>query len=126
MMQFIVRWLVSAAALFLTVKLGQALHLAFYIDPGVSGIVGLLLMVVVLGIVNAVIRPFLQLVALPLTCLTLGLTAFLINGLLFWAAGQVVPGVRVSGAVAPLFGSIAMGVISGVLNMFIVSGRERS
>ena len=124
-MQILLRWLVSAAALLLTVKLGQMLQLSFFVAPGVKGALGLVLMVAVLGIVNAIIRPVLQFIALPLTCLTFGLTAFLINGLMFWLAGQVVPGFHVAGWVAPLFGSAVMGLISGALNLLVIPGRER-
>ena len=124
-MQLILRWILSAVALYITVIAGQALGLRFYVAPGVGGVEGLLLMVVVLGIVNAVIRPVVSLVALPLSCLTFGLFAFVVNALMFWLAGQVVPGFHVAGFWAPLFGSVVMGLASGAINNLLVSGREK-
>jgi putative membrane protein len=124
-MSLLLRWFLSAAALYITVLLGQALHLRFFVAHGIRGVEGLLLAVVVLAIVNAVIRPIVQLIALPLSCLTFGLFAFVINALMFWIAGQVVPGFHVSGFVAPLFGSIVMGLVSGALNNLLISDRER-
>jgi putative membrane protein len=124
-MSLLLRWILSALALYITVLVGQGLHLRFYVAPGVRGIEGLLMMVVVLGIVNAVIRPIVLLIALPLSCLTFGLFAFVINALMFWLAGQVVPGFHVAGFWAPLFGSIVMGLVSGALNNLLISERER-
>ncbi len=124
-MQLLLRWILSAVALYITVRAGQALGLRFYVAPGVGGVEGLLLMVVVLGIVNAVIRPVVSLVALPLSCLTFGLFAFVVNALMFWLAGQVVPGFHVAGLWAPLFGSVVMGLASGAINNLLVSGREK-
>lgn len=124
-MQLLLRWVLSAVALYITVLVGQALHLRFYVAPGVKGVEALLLMVLVLGVVNAVIRPIVSLIALPLSCLTFGLIAFLINALMFWLAGQVVPGFHVAGFWAPLFGSVVMGLTSGALNNLLISDRER-
>jgi putative membrane protein len=124
-MQLLLRWILSAAVLYLTVLAGQALHLRFYVAPGVRGVEGLLLMVVVLGVVNAIIRPIVALIAMPLSCLTFGLFAFVVNALMFWLAGQVVPGFHVAGFWAPLFGSVIMGLVSGALNNLLISDRER-
>lgn len=124
-MQLFLRWILSTVALYITVLLGQALHLRFYVAHGVRGVEGLLLAVVALGIVNAVLRPIAQLIALPLSCLTFGLFGFVINALMFWLAGQVVPGFHVGGFWAPLFGSLVMGLVSGALNNLLISDRER-
>lgn len=124
-MRFLLRWLMSAIALYITVLLGRALHLRFYVAPGTAGVAGLLLFVVVLGVANAVLRPVVSLLTLPLSCLTFGLFAFVVNALMFWLAGQVVPGFHVAGFVTPLFGSVVMGVISGALNFLIVADREK-
>lgn len=124
-MQVLLRWILSALGLYITILLGQALKLPFYIAPGLAGVEGLLIAVVVFAVVNAVVRPIVQLVALPLSCLTFGLVGLLINALMFWIVGQVTPGFHVRGFWAPLFGSVVMGLVSGALNNLLVSRRER-
>ena len=124
-MHLLLRWLGSAVALYITVVLGQALGLRLWIEPGVHGIVPVLIAVVVLGVVNAFIRPILKLLTLPLTCLTLGLFSFVINAALFWLVGQFVPGFHVGNFLAALFGSVVMSIVGGILNTFLISAAER-
>lgn len=124
-MQLILRWILSAIALYITVVLAQVLGLKMWIRPGTEGIAPALIAVAVLAIVNAIIRPIIKLIALPITCLTFGLFAFVINALMFWIVGQVVPGFHVAGFWAPLFGSIVMGLVSGALNNLLISSSER-
>ena len=88
-MQLLLRWLISAVALYITVLVGRALHLRFWVAPGLPGVQALLIFALALGIANAVLRPLVQLFTLPLSCLTFGLFAFVINALMFWLAGQV-------------------------------------
>lgn len=116
----IIRWVVSAIALYLTALLAQALGLRI----GVNG-AGALLAVLALAVVNALIRPMLLLMALPLNCLTLGLFTFIINALMFWLVGAGwIPGFEVSGFPAAVFGSVVMGIIAGLANQ-VVAPKER-
>lgn len=132
-MTFLLRWLLSAAALYLTVVAAKVLdahypflHLRFFVAPGLAGVEGLLVMVAALGIANAVLRPVLRTLTLPLTCLTFGLFAFVVNALLFWLSGQAVPDkFHVAGWQGPLFGSVVMGIVGGILNNVLVSKREK-
>lgn len=124
-MQILLRWMLSALGLYITIMLGRALNLPFYIAPGLAGVQGALIAVVAFAVVNAVVRPVVQLVALPLSCLTFGLIGVVINALMFWIVGQVTPGFHVRGFLAPLFGSVVMGLVSGALNNLLVSRRER-
>jgi putative membrane protein len=132
-MTLLLRWLLSAAALYLTVVAASLLdarypllHLRFFVAPGLAGVEGLLATTLALGIANAVLRPMIKALTLPLTCLTFGLFAFVINGLLFWLSGQVVPDkFHVAGWQAPLFGSVVMGLAGGFLNNVLVSKREK-
>ena len=129
----LLRWLISAAALSLTVTAARLLdahypllHLRFFVAPGLAGIEGLLATTLALGIANAVLRPILKALTLPLTCLTFGLFAFVINALLFWLSGQIVPDkFHVAGWQGPLFGSVVMGIVGGILNNVLVSKREK-
>ena len=125
-MHLILRFIVSAIELYVTVKLGAALGLHLYLDPGVAGVEGACIAAFALGIVNAVIRPILQLIALPITCLTLGLFSLVINAVLFWFVGQFVPGFHVSGFLASLFGTVVMGVVGAILSSFVISDDDRS
>ncbi len=129
-MQLLLRWIVSAVALYITVRVGQALHIhRFWVAPGLAGVQGLLVFVLILAVANAVLRPILKALTMPLTCLTFGLFAFVLNALLFWGAGQVADqathGFHVAGWQAPLFGSVVMGVLSAVINAVVVTDREK-
>ena len=132
-MTILLRWLFSALALYLTVVTANALdagnpslHLRFFVAPGLAGIEGLLITVAALGIANAVLRPLLRLLTLPLSCLTLGLFSFVLNAALFWLSCQIVPNkFHVAGWQAPLFGSLVMGLVGGLLNNILISKREK-
>ena len=131
-MHLLLRWLLSAVALYLTVILGHLLtlrypdlQLHYSIAAGLKGVEGLLLFVLALGVANAVLRPLVKMLTLPLTCLTLGLFSFVVNAFLFWLVGQFVPGFTVIGWQSSLFGSIVMSVVGGLLNNLLVSKRER-
>lgn len=69
---------------------------------------------IILGLFNAVLRPLLQLVALPLSCLTLGLFAFVVNALVFYLAARLSVGVEIT-FLGALVGSIAVSVLTGLL-----------
>ena len=122
-------------ALYVTVYVGHflngrypQLNLSFHIAPGLAGVQGALLFVLALSLANLIVRPILKALAMPLTCLTFGLFSFVINAFLFWLVGQFIPGgaFKVSGWQAPLFGSVVMGLVGGILNNVMVSQLERS
>lgn len=117
-MGIIIRWLLAAIALFITVRVGQAIGLPMSIEFGFAPFIAVL----ALAIINALIRPILKLLTLPLNCLTFGLLGIVINALLFWLAGRLVPGFRVESFWAALFGSVVMGVVSGLLNFITRRG----
>ena len=111
MLSLLVVWLVNALALLAVA----------YVMPGiaVSSFWTAMLAAVVLGLVNAVIRPVLILLTLPATILTLGLFIFVINGLLFWFVGSHLQGFAVSGFWAGVFGAIVYSLISWALSSLI-------
>ena len=75
-MKLLVVWIINAAALF---------ALPYVFDSiTIDGFYTALIAALILGLINAVIRPILVLLTLPLTLITLGLFIFVINGLLFW------------------------------------------
>jgi putative membrane protein len=111
-----IRWIVNAAALWLTSEAISGIQ--------VSGIGPLLLAAVVLGILNAVLRPVLLLLTLPINILTLGLFTFVLNGFMLKLASGLVPGFDVHGFWASVFGALLLSFFSFLLSLF-VSDRGR-
>lgn len=99
--------------------------LVSYIVPGVSvnGFFTALVTAFVIGLINAVIRPVLLILSLPINILTLGLFTLVINALMFWLASALVPGFRVAGFGAALVGAIVFWVIAWATNVLV---REQS
>jgi putative membrane protein len=73
---------------------------------------------VVIGFVNSFIRPVLSILSLPITILTLGLFALVVNGVCFWLASLLVPGFVVKGIVAIILGPIVLSFVSTLLNRY--------
>jgi putative membrane protein len=74
---------------------------------------------VVLGVLSAYVKPALQFVSLPLTCLTFGLFALLINAFLFGVAARITPGLSVStwgAVVGAIFASVTNGIVYSVVD----------
>lgn len=89
--------------------------------PGieVAGFYPALIAALVLGLLNLIVRPVLLLLTLPITIITLGLFALVINGFLFLFAASVLEGFSVSSYWYALLGSILMSVISTIGNRWI-------
>jgi putative membrane protein len=106
---------------------GLALMLVAYLYSGVSidSPLAAIVAAVVLGIVNAIIRPVLLFLTLPVTLLTLGLFIFVINALMFWLTAELVPGFRVSGFMQALIGSVMYSVITIVTSWIIKPGDKK-
>ena len=117
-MRLVLTWIINAVALL-------ALPYVFS-SINVDSFGTALLVAVVLGLVNALIRPVLILLTLPATILTLGLFIFVINGLLFWAVGSFLPGFHVAGFWAGVFGAIVFSLISWVLSSLLMPDRRYS
>lgn len=105
-MGFLVQWLVVAIALWVTA----------YIVPGVSfsSTTALAVAALVLGLVNALVRPILTILTLPLTVLTLGLFYLVVNGLAFAIAAAVTPGFNVAGFGSAILGALLVSLVSWV------------
>lgn len=78
-----------------------------------------LIFAVVLGLLNAVVRPILAIITFPLTILTLGLFLLVLNALMFWVAGAIVPGVHVGGFAGAFLGALITTVVSAIVSHFI-------
>ena len=116
MIPFLIRLVVNAVALLIVA----------YLLPGVSvtGVGGALVAALVLGVVNAILRPILFVLTLPLQIITLGLFTFVINALLFWFVGHLGIGLYVSGFWTAFLGAIILGIVSFVLNSLV--GRAKA
>lgn len=111
MVKIIANWFVSAIALYVVAKL----------VPGISlgGFTSALVAVVVIGLVNALLKPILFLLTLPVTVLTLGLFTFIVNALLFLLAGNLVSWFQVHSFGSALIGSILLSVVSAILHALV-------
>lgn len=113
MLMLLARWLVNAAALMLVAWL----YTGVQVESWTAAIIAAL----VLGLVNAVVRPLLVLLTLPVTLLTLGLFIFVINAALFWFVAEVVQGFQVRGFGAALLGSILFSIITLISSAVLFS-----
>jgi putative membrane protein len=106
-MSFLLQWLVSGLAIIITA----------YLLPGVkvTGFFAALVTALILGLINAFIRPVLILLTLPLNILTLGLFTLVINALLILLAAAIVPGFSVQGFWWALLFGLVLAVISYAL-----------
>ena len=102
-MKLIFNWILSAVALLAVAHL--------YTGVTVTSFTSALIAAAVLGLLNAVVRPILVLLTLPVTVVTLGLFLFVINALMFWAAASLLSGFNVAGFGAALIGSLIYSVL---------------
>ncbi len=116
-MSILLRWLLNALALMLVAYL--------YSGVQVAGLFPALIAALVLGLVNALIRPILIVLTLPVTVLTLGLFIFVINALLFWFVAEIIKGFNVSGFIAALIGSLMYSVITLITSWLITGDKSR-
>jgi putative membrane protein len=116
-MTLIVRWFINALALMLVAYL--------YSGVKVDSIFTALIAALVLGLVNAFVRPLLVLLTLPVTVLTLGLFIFIINAFLFSFVAEVVPGFTVTGFFAALIGSLMFSVVSLVTSWLVFEKKKK-
>lgn len=98
-----------------------AILAAAYIVPGieVAGGLSLLAAALVLGLVNAVVRPILLFLTLPFTLVTLGLFIFLLNAFCLWLTSWLVTGFEVHGFWAAVLGALIVSIVSWLVNVFL-------
>jgi len=110
MTAFVIRWLVTTIAALV----------AAHLIPGISydGWGALLGASLLLGIINAFVRPILLLLSLPFIIITMGLFIFVINALLLLLVSQIVPAFQVAGFWSAFFGAIIISLVSWILSSF--------
>jgi putative membrane protein len=125
-MRFILRVLVNAAALGVATWLFSGISLSG--SSTEQKVLTILLVALIFGIINAIVKPIFTIVTIPIVLLTLGLFLIVINALLLmltsWFAGVVGLGWHVDGFWTALFGSIVISIVSFILNAFLPDNNE--
>lgn len=110
MLSFFAHLILSAGLLLLMAHLVRGVQ----IEGWGSALIGAL----VLGFVNAVVRPVMVMLTFPLTVITLGLFLWVINALMLWLMAALVPGVRVQGFGPALMGSLVLTLLNLAVDLF--------
>jgi len=110
----LIRWLVTTIAIFMVPSLAPGVK--------VEGFGAALAAAAILGILNALVRPILIILTLPLTILTLGVFILIINALLFQLAGAIVSGIHVASFWSAFLASIIVTLVSWILNSAVSGG----
>jgi putative membrane protein len=116
-MNLLLRWLVNTIALFIVVTVVPHFHY--------RSIVTLAIAALVLGLLNAIVRPVLFVLTLPLTIVTLGLFLLVLNGMVLELVAWVVPGFRIDSFGWAVVGALLLTVISFFTSRIGESRRER-
>jgi putative membrane protein len=109
MTRLLLTWMLNAVALFIVMKLVPGIQIDRFSD--------LLLATLVIGLLNAFLRPLVILLTLPVTILTLGLFTLVINGVMFYLAAHLVSGFHVTGFGAAFLAALLFSLFSFFLNM---------
>ena len=112
----LLRWLLNALALLAVAYLYPGVRVESFFAAAVAALA--------LGLANALIRPILVVLTLPVTILTLGLFLFVINAALFWLVAQIVKGFAVQGFLAALVGSILYSLITLAVSWLVAGAKK--
>lgn len=116
MARLLLVWLLNAVALIVVANLLPGIEIA---SLGAA-----LLAAVLLGLINAVLRPLLILLTLPATVLTLGLFLLVINACLFWLGGSLIEGFKVAGFWPGLFGALLYSLVSWAFSSVLLGDKR--
>ncbi len=123
MRQLLVRLLINAVAIYATILLVPEIGFEGGVEIG-----SLLIVALIFGLINAVIKPIVQSLTCPFYILTLGLFTFVVNGLMLlltaWVAGRFGSSFTVGGFIPAVIGGIIISVVSTVLSIFISSDKK--
>ncbi|MCI0520341.1 MAG: phage holin family protein [Chloroflexi bacterium] len=123
-MKLLMRWFILAAAVFLTAWLLPGIRI-----DGANALLTVAVVAIILGFVNAIIRPILAFLSCGLILLTFGLFMFVINGLMLLWTSQIAQnlgiGFYVDGIWTAVLGSIVITIISSILTMAFKDSKEK-
>lgn len=111
MLRLLLRWLLNALALLAATQIIAGFHVNSFYAAVIAALV--------LGLLNAVVRPILVLLTLPINIITLGLFTFVINALLIWFMGSFVKGVEIDGFLPALLVAIILWAVSTLTSWFL-------
>jgi putative membrane protein len=117
-MRLLIRWAINAIAIWVAIELVPGIE---HTGSGAS----LLLIALVFGLVNALIRPLLTLLTCPLIILTLGLFVLVVNALMLGLTAWLLPSLTVDGFWPAFWGALIISIVSSVISMLIKDERER-
>ena len=117
MTAFLIRWLVTTIAVFAAEKLIPGIHC-----NSVGALLGASLL---LGIINAFVRPILLLLSIPFIIVTMGFFILIVNALMLMLVAQIIPSFSVDGFWSAFFGSIVISLVSWILSSFFRSSDGR-
>ena len=127
-MRFFLRWFINAIALLAAAFVVPGIRLtASATSPGLNEWMTLAVVALIFGLINAIIRPVVFFLTLPLTILTLGLFMFVINALMLLLTSRIAQalhlGFRVEGFGSALLGALVISVVSFLLGRLLISER---
>ena len=110
-MRLLLVWILNAVALWLVTLIVPGVTVADYLTAFVAALV--------LGLVNAIIKPVLVILTLPITVITLGLFLLVLNGLLFWGVASFLPGFAVAGFWWGVLGALVYSVLTWLFSLLL-------
>lgn len=111
-MKLMLVWLINAVSLLLVAHFMPGVHVTSFFTA--------LLVALVLGLVNSLLRPVLLILTLPINIVTLGLFTLVVNGFCFWLVAEVLKGFYVSSFIAAVFGALAYSVITWLASAMLM------
>ncbi|WP_028477102.1 phage holin family protein [Nocardia sp. CNY236] len=122
-MQLVVRLIINAAAIWLAAVWVDKIDVITPAEGNGAKIIVLLAVAVVFTMVNALVKPIVKLLSLPLLIVTLGLFLLVINALMLWLTAEITAltdyGLRVEGFWAAVFGGIIVSIVNWVLGVLV-------
>ncbi len=115
-MRLLLVWLINAAALFALPYIFDSIRVETFYTA--------LIVALVLGLLNTIVRPVLLVLTFPITIVTLGLFIFVLNGLLLWFVASFVKGFTIAGFWPAVFGAIVYSLISWAASALLLSEKK--
>ncbi len=115
-MRFLIHWATVALSLWVATELVPGIRVRSFTTLAIAALV--------LGLINACVRPLLVVLTFPITVITLGLFYLVVNGLAFGLAAWLVPGFSVHGLVPAMLGALIVGVLSWFIGLFTGKGDD--
>ncbi|PZR56736.1 MAG: hypothetical protein DLM50_07860 [Candidatus Meridianibacter frigidus] len=116
-MHLLIRLIINAIVFYLIARYLPGFHIVSFTAAIVAA--------VIFGLVNAIIRPIVLLITLPINIITIGLFTIIVNALMFWLTAWISPGFKIDGFRYALEGAIIMMIVSFILSQMFTSGAQR-